>query len=349
MSATETSPLGPLSVVAPLAQDRPPEESVAVGVLADQLGYDELWIGEMATYDAFALGTAIGLQTTRIPMTLGPFAVAVRTPMTVAVGAASVADLTGRRVGIALGTSSEVVVREWHGRDRSRSALMLAEHAAATRVLMAGERAEQAGELVSTSGYRLRLAPVVGPLSIAAFGSLALRVAAQHGDRLLLNMATPKSAADLCERLETEARAAGVPTPRTAIWLGTSLEPTAETLAQLSRSKVGYLAAPGYSEMFEAAGFGDLVAFARTRPHPKEVLAAMPTELVQAVGLVGSMEEIAASIAAYRDAGVDEICIVPATAGDPAGERTLRTLAPSGPDGDTATGDAEPATAGRVP
>lgn len=320
--------LGPLSVVAPLAQDRPPEESVAIGVLADELGYDELWIGEMATYDAFALGTAIGLKTSRINMTLGPFAVAVRTPMTVAMGAASVANLTGRQVGVALGTSSDVVVREWHGRDRSRSALMLSEHASATRSLMSGERTDHKGELVSTSGYRLRLPPVTGDLSIAAFGSRALRVAAEHGDRLLLNMATPKSAAKLCEQLENEARNLGTTTPRTAIWLSASIDPAEETLMQLNRAKVGYLAAPGYSEMFEEAGFGDLVAFARTRPHPKEVLARMPKELVQTIGLVGTLHEIQGAITAYRQAGIDEICIVPGTAGDPLGERTLRALAP---------------------
>jgi probable F420-dependent oxidoreductase len=319
---------GILSVVLPLAQDRPPEESVQVGILADELGYSELWIGEMATYDAFALGTAIGLQTSRIPMTLGPFAVSVRTPMTVAMGAASVANLTGRQVGVALGTSSDVVVKEWHGRDRRRPATMLSEHAAVTKVLMSGERSEQDGELISSKGYRLRLDPVSGPLSIAAFGPLALQAAAMFGDRLLLNMLTVQGASRLCEQLATEAAKQGRPTPRTAIWLSTSVDPTEEAVGQLLRSKVGYLAAPGYSQMFEEAGFAEIVAFARTRPHPREVLAAMPTELAASVGLVGTVDEVRSRILAYMDAGVDEICIVPGTVGDDAGERTLRALAP---------------------
>ena len=56
-----TSPTGSLSVVLGLWQDRPPQENVRVGELADELGYAELWIGEMATYDAFAVATAIGV------------------------------------------------------------------------------------------------------------------------------------------------------------------------------------------------------------------------------------------------------------------------------------------------
>lgn len=319
----------PLSVVVPLWQDRPAAENVDVAVCADRLGYSELWIGEMATYDAVALGTAIGLKTTRIPLNLGPFAVAVRTPMTVAVGAASVEDLTGRRVGVALGTSSEVVVGKWHGRDRSRSARALAEHAAATRALLTGERADVEGELISTSGYRLRLEPPSGPLSIAAFGPQAIRTAARLGDRLLLNMLTPTSAARLCEQLADVTKAEGTPVPRTAIWLAAAVEPTDDAVTQLCRGKVGYLAAPGYGEMFAEAGFGDLVDLARTRPHPREILAAMPRELLAAVGLVGSVDEINARVEDYHRAGIDDVCIVPATAGDTGGVRTLEALAPS--------------------
>ena len=46
------------SVVTPLWQDRPAAENMEIAVNADRLGYPELWIGEMATYDAFAFATA---------------------------------------------------------------------------------------------------------------------------------------------------------------------------------------------------------------------------------------------------------------------------------------------------
>ncbi|MFT5441625.1 MAG: alkanesulfonate monooxygenase SsuD, partial [Myxococcota bacterium] len=91
-----------LSVVAPLWQDRPPEENLQVALLADRLGYAELWIGEMATYDAFAFATAAGAQSSQIALTIGPLAVSVRTPMGLAMGVASVASLTGREVRLAL-------------------------------------------------------------------------------------------------------------------------------------------------------------------------------------------------------------------------------------------------------
>ncbi len=314
------------SVVTPLWQDRPAAENLEVAVTADRLGYPELWIGEMATYDAFAFATAAGLRTRSIGLSVGPLSVSVRTPMTLAMGIASVADLTGRPTGLALGASSTVVVEEWHGRERVRTAKHLAETAQIVRGLLDGEKVDFRGELARCSGYRLRLEAPRTPLTVAAFGPAAVKVAARHADRMLLNMVTPESLGLLRRQMEAAAAEAGREPPTLAVWLCLGIEPGRETVDQLLRAVVGYLAAPGYAEMISAAGFAGLVDFARTRPHPRELLAAMPDELVSAIGLVGSREQVARRIEAYRAAGADEICLVPATANDPAGLHSLETI-----------------------
>jgi len=66
---------------------------------------------------------------------------------------------------------------------------------------------------------------------------------------------------------------------------------------------------------------------ARAGTPPGELLARVPPELCRAIGLVGTEAEVRARIDEYREAGVDEIAIVPATAGDPGGRRTLEALA----------------------
>lgn len=316
-----------VSAVLGLWQDRPPEENVAVARLADELGYRELWIGEMATYDAFALATAIAGVTERIGFTIGPLSVHARTPMTVAVGAASVANLTGRHVDVALGTSSDVVVERWHGLERGRPARTLEDHAVATAELLSGRKADLALDAISTSGYRLRLPSPESNLTVAAFGPRAIGVAARVADRLVLNMVTPAAARRLVDELTAAAEAAGRPRPTVAAWLPAAVDPTDETMHQITMGLVAYLAAPGYGEMFTEAGFGDLVDFARTRPHPRELFAAVPPVLLDAVGLIGSPTDVDDRIAEYTAVGVDEICLVPATAGD-AAERTLGALAP---------------------
>ncbi|MGW0373504.1 LLM class flavin-dependent oxidoreductase, partial [Streptomyces coeruleorubidus] len=113
--------------------DSPVEEPLRVAVLADRLGYREVWAGEGPTWDSFVLATAIGAATGQATLTAGPVPVSVRDPLTIVRGAASTAAVTGRPVGVALGTSSKRVVEGVHGRPRTRPAAALAESAAAVR------------------------------------------------------------------------------------------------------------------------------------------------------------------------------------------------------------------------
>lgn len=313
-----------LSVALGLWQDRPPGEALATARAADELGYARLWIGEMATFDAFALGTAVS---GRIPLVLGPFAVAVRTPVQIAIGAASVAELTGRTVEVAIGSSSPVVVSGWHGREQRAPARALAESAAALRTLLDGGRAELDGEVVRTRGYRLRLPAPGGALTVAAFGPAAVRVAGRLADRMVLNLLTPETAARLVGDVRQAAAAAGRAAPRVAVWVTAAVDPDDAAIAQLRRAVVGYLAAPGYGEVFAEAGFADLVAYARSRPRPADLLAAVPAELVACAGAIGDAGAVHMRIAEYAAAGVDEICVVPvSTDADAGGRMTLEAL-----------------------
>ncbi|NEA78168.1 LLM class flavin-dependent oxidoreductase, partial [Actinospica acidiphila] len=126
-----------ISVVAAAREDESPvEEPLLVAVTADRLGYGEVWLGEGPTWDAFVLAAAAGRATGRIALTAGPVAVSVRDAYGIARGAASVAAVTGRRVGVALGTSSKRVVEGVHGRPRERPAALLEETAASLRTLL---------------------------------------------------------------------------------------------------------------------------------------------------------------------------------------------------------------------
>ncbi|MGZ4260038.1 MAG: LLM class F420-dependent oxidoreductase, partial [Solirubrobacteraceae bacterium] len=54
-----------------------------------------------------------------------------------------------------------------------------------------------------------------------------------------------------------------------------------------------------------------------------ELADAVPRELLEQIGALGSAEQIAARVAAYHDAGVAHVAIVPSTAEDPAGVQLL--------------------------
>lgn len=314
-----------ISVVAASREDdSEPLEAVAVAAMADRLGYPEVWLGEGPTWDAFVLATAVGQATEQIALTAGPVPVSVRDPVTLARGVASAEALTGRPVGIALGTSSVRVVEGVHGRSRARAATVLDATAEALRG-MGGD-----WPTLTAHGFRRRLTPATGPLTVAAFGDRAIATAARYADRMLLDLVSPEQVRELRGKLDAAAVAAGRPRPTLAAWLPAAVDPVPESYAQLMGSIVGYLTVRGYLDMFIAAGFGDAVELARTGADRATLLAALPPEAARAIGLVGDLATVRARLDEYAAAGLDEVALVPATSGDPAGERTLTALAPSG-------------------
>jgi alkanesulfonate monooxygenase SsuD/methylene tetrahydromethanopterin reductase-like flavin-dependent oxidoreductase (luciferase family) len=129
-------------------------------------------------------------------------------------------------------------------------------------------------------------------------------------------------------KLRTAAAKADRPCPKVAVWTTCAIDPGPLAIEQLRRGVVGYLSAPGYAEMFRRAGYAELVDYAATRPHPKELLAAVPASLNEVIGLIGSVTDVEARMREYLDAGADTIVIVPAaTDEDPAGEHTMRLAA----------------------
>jgi len=292
-----------LSVVLGQWLDRPLQSDLDLARAADRLGYGQLWVPEMAKADSPAMASIIAGETERIELVLGPLAVTVRSPVQIALALQTVAS-TGRRVHVALGTSS-VTVAGWHGRSRAGAADALERSLTELRALLSGGR---------VNGFRLSQPPSPEPtITVAAFGPRAVEIAS-GADRMVLNMVT----VDAARRLATEHA-------NTAAWLCVAVEPSEEQRRWLTRGFVGYLAASGYDEMFIDAGYGDVVEFARTRPSPKELFERVPDDLLDHVALVGDEATVRRRIAEYEAAGLCEIGLVPA-APEMGGIETLEAL-----------------------
>ncbi|MDX8029359.1 LLM class F420-dependent oxidoreductase [Lentzea sp. BCCO 10_0856] len=303
-----------VGVVTPFWLDRPPAEALDIAVVADEAGFGTLWIGEMATFDAFALATAIGLRTSDISLRIGPLAVGVRSPVALALGLSTVVAMTGRRAGLALGASSPRIVSEWHGRP-FEPVRRMRQTVRDTRAILNGDR---------VAGFRLQQPVPDRSISVAAFGPAMTRVAVEEGDEVVLNLVSADHVADVCGAFSGVADAP----PPVAVWIPAALDPGEATLRQLRSQLAVYLAPPGYGEMFTALGHGDLVARARSGAPRAELAQDIPVDLIEAVGAVGSADDIVRRVDSYFEAGVSHVGLVPATAEDPAGRRLLTTLSP---------------------
>lgn len=317
-----------VAVALPYWLDRAPIEAMAVARAADELGFGELWIGEMATFDAFALAGAIARETSHVRLVVGPLPVTLRDPVALAMGSSSVTELGGRPSELALGASSPTVLSAWHGVDAPADLQAFHDTVTALRQILRGERTDYDFAVARSHGFRLRLAldaPV--SLGMAAFGPRMVDLAAEIADRVVIAHATPAQAAAVRERIDRRAAEVGRPSPPTlSVWMAAAMN--AAQVEQVMRGLVAYVGQRGYGRMFADAGFVDLVDFARSGASPKQVLDAMPVELAETVAGIGTADEIRDRIRALGRAGADQVCIVPATAGDDTAAQVLTSLRP---------------------
>jgi probable F420-dependent oxidoreductase len=319
-----------VEAVLPYWLDRPDGEALDIAVEARAAGLGTVWIGELATFDAVALATAVGHRAPGLRLKIGPMAVGVRSPVAMALAASSVAALTGSRVDVALGASSPAIVSGWHDREWAHSAARMEETIGSLRAILAGDRSDHDGRHVRTHGFRLRVPQPDTRICVAAFGPAMTRVAARHADEVVLNLVPPARVRTVRATVEAEAAAAARTPPRLAVWVPVASEPGGAALAQLASQLAIYLGAPGYGEMFSELGFGELVRRARTGARRSELAQLVPPELLEQVCALGPAEHVAARVSAYHEAGADIVGVAPSTAEDPAGRRVLRVVAENG-------------------
>jgi probable F420-dependent oxidoreductase len=318
VTASGSVALDELEVVAPYWLDRPDKEAVEIAVAAREGGFGAMWLGEMATFDAFALATAVGLSAPGLGLKIGPLALGVRSPVALALGLASVTTLTGAHADLALGASSPEIVSGWHDRHWGAVAERATETVEAVRSILAGERVSYAGEHVRTTGFRLRRPQPDARISLAAFGPRMIHAAARVADQVVLNLVTPEHVAEVRSLVDTEAGSHGRTPPEIAVWVTVALDPGPATLAQMAAQIAVYLRPPGYGEMFTELGYGALVDRARAGARRSELAAEIGVELLGQVCAIGSANQIRARLASYRAAGATSVGIAPATAEDPA-------------------------------
>ena len=302
-------------VVAPFWLNRPGEEALGLAVAAEKLGYREFWVGEMLHFDAFALAGAVAQSTTQITVTIGPLAIGLRDPVSLAMGVGSVEVIGGRPARLAIGASSPVLVEGWHGRSHGGEAQKIEEAISLIRTVLAGDRTDHEGANFYSRGFRSGLGATTNHLTVAAAGPRMIAAAARSADRVVVNLVTP-------ERARSVAQQSGLPL---AVWVVAAVEPSPAAIDQIRRQLSLYLGAPGYRESLREAGMGALVGKVREGARPKDVAGSITIEMISAIAAVGSAAEASIAVASFENAGA-EVMLVPVTADDEGGTRTLRAL-----------------------
>src|SRR6476659_1434748 len=111
-----------------------------IAELADDLGYDSIWVPEAWAYEQFQLLTEIATRTKRLKLATGIANVFSRSTGLLAMSIATLDEISGGRAILGLGTSGKLVVENFHGVPYEKPLTRLRETIGICRALWGGER-----------------------------------------------------------------------------------------------------------------------------------------------------------------------------------------------------------------
>jgi 5,10-methylenetetrahydromethanopterin reductase len=164
---------------------RPAGDLAAFARRVEDLGYDALWISDEKFYRDPFVSLAVAAQaTTRLRLGTGVTEPYARHPALIAMAMGTVAELCPGRCFIGLGAGGPGFPPM--GVRREHPVQALTEAIAILRGLLAGERVDVAGSVVSFRGGRMNFPTVPLPIYVAARGRRMLRAAGAIADGVVM-------------------------------------------------------------------------------------------------------------------------------------------------------------------
>src|SRR5579863_7984573 len=188
--------------------------------IADELGYDSVWLGESWVYELFTSMADLVRVTRRIKIGAGIANIYSRTPAVLASTVATLDERSGGRIILGLGSSSANVIEHWHGVPFQKPVRRTREYVEIIRMILRGERLIYHGEFFNLErGFKLRFTPPRAdlPIYITAMGPKNVEQAGEIADGVLPIYWPSNKWGELREQLDEGACRAGRPPHSVAI------------------------------------------------------------------------------------------------------------------------------------
>jgi len=298
---------------------------------AEQAGLDRVWTTEFPDRDGLVRATVVGLATERIGVATGIAYSFTRHPLALAAAALDVHEAIGGRFTLGLGTATAAMRSRWYGHDDGRPVARLADavgllrHAWASTGRFAHDGTFYRGRV---EGLNLRArAEALPPLEVYGSGlnEAMLHGAASCCDGVAVH---PIATGPLyLERVVAPVLAAARRAhddgdrPAGALWVITQVDDDRErAVDRAKRALAFFFATPGYETAAAGEPWADAPQrirrrFAETKGDWTAVAAEVPDDMVDAMTLCGTPDEVAERLplleARLADLGVTEIVFQP--------------------------------------
>lgn len=305
-----------VGVSLPVQEELTVSDHLRLARLAEERGFDSIFVGEIASTDAMAVVSLIASQTSTVRIGTGVVSIYTRSPVLTAMGVATAASIAPGRVFAGLGTGSHVVVEDWHGGELARPLERMREFVAAVRLALSGERVEVDGSCVRIRDFRLQV-PTAGhvPLYVGAFNPAMLRTAGAIADGVILAFCPLEGLVQRVEHVREGAAAAGRDPAEVEIFAYVNAyagDRVDEAMHRFRRLVLQYAVQPthraGFVEVFPRIDEATDLWRGGDR---SGALTLVPDESVLRLCPVGDASDVVARLNAVRAAGVDVPVLFP--------------------------------------
>jgi F420-dependent oxidoreductase-like protein len=305
---------------------------------AEELGFDSVWTAEAYGADALTPLAWIAAKTERIKVGSAVFQIPARTPGMTAMTASTLDIMSGGRFLLGLGVSGPQVVEGWHGRPYGKPLGVTREYVAILRSMLARD------EPVTFDGVHYQL-PYTGegatglgkpikimhrphnpdlPIYIAAIGPRNVQLAAEIADGWLPVFLSPDRMSEVYNEPlgrgfelsgETDKADRFDIAPTVSALLTDDMEKGRLSIKPFLALYIGGMGAKGrnfYHDLACRYGYqvdADKIQDLYLEGKKMEATMSVPDALVDELALVGSKEQIADRLEAWRDAGVTTIIL----------------------------------------
>jgi F420-dependent oxidoreductase-like protein len=290
--------------------------------VADELGFDSVWLGESWGYELFTSMADLVRETKRIKIGAGIANIYSRSPALIASTTATLDERSGGRIILGLGPSGANVIEHWHGVPFEKPVKRTREYVEIIRMILRGEKLVYHGEFFNLErGFKLRFTPPRPdlPIYIAAMGPKNVVQTGEIADGVLPVYWPGDKWRELREQLDEGARLAGRPAHSAAIapFITSAIVP--ENAGEEQRAAIRFKAAAPlayyigkmgvyYAQMLTRNGFGAEVqaVIEGWNKGMKSAIEAVDPQMLNAVSITGTPKEIVAKLDQWAASGVDE-------------------------------------------
>ena len=288
---------------------------VRTAKLAEDLGYDSVWVPEAWAYEQFQLLSEIALETKRLKLATGIANVFSRSPGLLAMSAATLDEISEGRVILGLGTSGKAVVENFHGVPYKKPLTRLRETIKICKRLWSGGRLDpELSTLFDLKHFKLEMTPKRPdiPVYVASLQQKAVGEIGRIADGWVPTFWPYERFEDGLAWVAEGARSAGRDPSEIELAPFVPVVPIDDKGAARSMVKptvAFYIGGMGvyYHEMFCRYGFkenADLVRDLYASGDRKKASAAVSDELIDAIAICGPAEYCKEKLGEWHSRGM---------------------------------------------